>query len=167
MQTGVSINQDKVFKAHGVPQGLCGNLICALKLLANQQEDGDDLIQNKVTNLGVRSRKGLRQRLREFIEIHNQRALEVGYLSQGMEKFKIRRPKGSEGYPEVTVRESPDELTLRAEEVCTWKTSMSTTMKKNDGVLPWLITTGMPSVRRCTEASKEKTGEKCMTPIKK
>ena len=159
MHTGVSINQDKVFKAHGVPQGLCGNLICARKLLANQQEDGDDFIQNIVTNLGVR--------LREFIEIDNQRALEVGYLSQGMEKFKIRRPKGSEEYPEVTVRESPDELTLRAEEVCTWKTSMSTTMKKNDGVLPWLITTGMPSVRRCTEASMEKTGEKCMTPIKK
>ena len=25
-------------------------------------------------------------------------------------------------------------------------------------VLPWLITTGTPSVRRCTKASKEKTG---------
>ena len=35
--------------------------------------------------------------------------------------FKVRRPKGSEGYPEVTVRESSDELTLRAEEVGTWK----------------------------------------------
>ena len=35
VQTG-SINQAKVFKAHAVPQGLCGNLINALKLLANQ-----------------------------------------------------------------------------------------------------------------------------------
>ena len=26
---------------------------------------------------------------------------------------------------------------------------MSTTLKKKVGVLPWLITTGMPSVRRC------------------
>ena len=33
--------------------------------------------------------------------------------------FKVRRPKGQEGYP--TVRESPDELTLRAEEVGTVK----------------------------------------------
>ena len=39
-----------------------------------------------------------------------------------MEKFRVRRPKGSEGCPEVTVRESPDEMTLRTEEVGTWKT---------------------------------------------
>ena len=36
--TGESVNQAKVFKAHAVPQGLCANLINALKLLANQQE---------------------------------------------------------------------------------------------------------------------------------
>ena len=101
----------------------CGrNLINALKLLANQQEDGDGLIQNIVTNLGVRSRKGLTQGLRVFIKIDNQRALEVGYLSQSMEKFKVRRPKVPEGCPEGKVRESPDELTLRAEEVGTLKT---------------------------------------------
>ena len=41
VQTGESVNQAKVFRAHAVPQGLCGNLINALKLLANQQEDGD------------------------------------------------------------------------------------------------------------------------------
>ena len=41
-----SINQAKVFKARAVPQALCGNLIDALKLLANQQENGDGLIQN-------------------------------------------------------------------------------------------------------------------------
>ena len=40
VQTGESVNQAKVFRAHAVPQGLCGNLINALKLLANQ-EDGD------------------------------------------------------------------------------------------------------------------------------
>ena len=45
------VNQAKVFKAHAVPHGLCGNVIGALKLLANQQEDGDGLIQNIVTNL--------------------------------------------------------------------------------------------------------------------
>ena len=37
VQTGESVNQVKVFKAHAVHQGLCGNLINALKLLANQQ----------------------------------------------------------------------------------------------------------------------------------
>ena len=32
-QTGVSVDQAKVFKAHAVPQGTCGNVIHALKLL--------------------------------------------------------------------------------------------------------------------------------------
>ena len=95
--------------------GFCGNLINALKLLANQQEDGDGLIQNILTNLGERSRKGVTNGLREFIKIDNQRALEVGYLSKGMGKFRVRRPKISEGCPEVTVRESPDELTEEEE----------------------------------------------------
>ena len=41
VQTGESFEQAKVFKAHAVSQGLCENLINALKLLASQQEDGD------------------------------------------------------------------------------------------------------------------------------
>ena len=81
-------------------------------MLANQQEDGDSLSQNIVKDLGEEIRKGLTDVFREFIKIDNQRALEVGDLSQGMGKFKVRRPKASEGCPEVTVGESPDELTL-------------------------------------------------------
>ena len=85
-----------------------------------ESEDAYDvstsLTQNIVTNFGERSREGLTNGLN--------RALEVGYLSGSLEYFKVRRPKGSEGYPELTVRESPDELTLRGvrgEEVGTWK----------------------------------------------
>ena len=59
VQTGEGVNWAKVFKTHAVPQGLRGNSISALKLLANQQEDEDGLIQNIVTNLGEVSRKGL------------------------------------------------------------------------------------------------------------
>ena len=45
VQTGERIEQAKVFKAHGVRQGLCANLINALKLLANQPltEDCEEL----------------------------------------------------------------------------------------------------------------------------
>ena len=39
VQTGDCFEQAKVFKAHAVPQGLCANLINALNLLANQQEE--------------------------------------------------------------------------------------------------------------------------------
>ena len=121
VQTGESVDQAKVFKAHAVPQGLCANLIHALELLENQQEDGDGLLQNIVIKLGRRSRKGLTDGLRESIKIDNDCALEVGYLNRGRRTFRVRQPKVPEGCPEVTVRESPEELTLRAKEVGTLK----------------------------------------------
>ena len=157
VQTGESFEQAKVFKAHAVPQGLCANLINTLKLLANQQEDEDGLLQNIVTNLGKESRKGLTDGLRDFIRVDNERALDVGALRRGTGTLKVRKPKGS---LDVIVRESPDELTLRPEEVNTSKLS------QEEGALPWLMLTGMPSVRRCTKASKEKIGKKCMTPFR-
>ena len=132
-EIGESIHQAKVFKAHAVLQGFCGNLIDALKLLANQQEDGDGFIQNIVRHFGERSRKGLTQGLREFIEIDNQRALEVRHL-KAWELFKVQRLKGSQGY--IYVRPH----------------------RKREMVTPWL--------RRCTKASKEKTGEICTRPTK-
>ena len=52
-----------------------------------------------------RAEKGLKEGLREFIPIDNHRASEVGHLREGLGTFKIRRPKGQEGYPKVTVRE--------------------------------------------------------------
>ena len=68
VQTGEGVDQAKVFKAHAVPEELCANLINALKLLANQQEDGDDLLQKIVEDLGKESRKGLTEGLREFVK---------------------------------------------------------------------------------------------------
>ena len=88
VQTGESVHQAKAFKAHAVPQGSCGNLINASKLLANQQDDGDGLILTIVTNLCEVSRKGLTNGLRELINIDNHRALEVGYLSKGIRIFR-------------------------------------------------------------------------------
>ena len=71
VQTGESVEQAKVFKAHAVLRGRCANLINALKLLANQQEDGNDLLQNIVTNHGKGSRKGLTDGLRGVIKVDN------------------------------------------------------------------------------------------------
>ena len=71
VQAGESVKQAKFFKARAVPQGLRGHLINGLKLLANQQEDGDGLIQNIVTNLGEVGRKGLTEGLRNFIQVDN------------------------------------------------------------------------------------------------
>ena len=41
IQDGVDPREAKVFRAHAAPQGLCDNLIIALKLLPNQQKYGD------------------------------------------------------------------------------------------------------------------------------
>ena len=69
-----------------------------------QQEDGDGLLQNIVTNLGMGSRKGLTDGLREFIEVDNERALDVGELRRGTGTIKVRKPKAPEGGSDVTIR---------------------------------------------------------------
>ena len=91
-QTGESVEQAKVFKAHAISQGLCEKSINALKLLANQQEGGDGLLQSIVTNLGKGSRKGLTDGLRDFINVDNHGALDVGELHRGTGTFKVRKP---------------------------------------------------------------------------
>ena len=106
VQTGDSVEQAKVFKAHAVPQGLCANLINELKLLENQQEDGDGLLQNVVKDLGKESRKGLTDGLRDFIKVDNERARDVGSPRRGTGTFKVRKPKVPEGCSDVKVRES-------------------------------------------------------------
>ena len=87
VQTGESVEQAKVFKAHAASQGLCANLINALKVLANQQEDGDSLQQNIVTNLGKESRKGLTDGLHEFVPWMLER------YAEARELFNVRKPK--------------------------------------------------------------------------
>ena len=106
---------------------------------------------------------------REFIKVDNERALDVGALRQGTGTFQVRKPKAPEGGSGVVVRESPDELTLRAEEANTSKAliNVNTTLNQKDGALFWLMLTGMPSAKSCTKASKGKIGKKCMTLTKK
>ena len=129
-----------MFKAHAVPQGFCANLINALKLLVNKQEDGDGLLQKNVMDLGNKeSRKGLANGLREFIRVDTDRALDVGSLSRGTRTFRVRKPKAPEVCPEVIVRESPDELTLRAEEVETSKALINVDKKEQERSNPPLV----------------------------
>ena len=89
VETDVSASQAKVFKAHAAPQGLCENLINALKLLANQQKDVESPIQSIATGLCERSRKGIMEDLRNFIKVDNHGALDVGHLSVGVRAFQV------------------------------------------------------------------------------
>ena len=55
--------------------------------------------------------------LRSFFEVDNHSALDVGCLMEGTRSFEVRRPRFEEAGPEVSIREGPEELTLRTEEV--------------------------------------------------
>ena len=116
VQIGVDANEAKVFKAHAAPLGLCDNLINALKLLANQQKDGDSPIQSTVTRLHERSRRGIIDGLRRFIQADNHSAVDVGDLRRGTRSLLVKKPMFSEAFPEAATREGADELTLRADE---------------------------------------------------
>ena len=83
-------DEAKVFRAHGAPQGLCENLMNALKLLANQQRDGDSPIQNIVTGMQERSRRSIMDGLRRFIEADNHSALDVAHLRKGLRPFTVK-----------------------------------------------------------------------------
>ena len=101
VQTGESVDQAKVFKAHAVPQGLCGNPINALKLLA------DGLIQSIVTNLCEVSRQGLTEGLRKFMQVDNHRALEVGHLREGLGPLRYEKTERTRSAPRGTCQEKP------------------------------------------------------------
>ena len=161
VQTGEHFEHAKVFKAHAVPQGLCANLINALKLLSNQQEDGDGLLQNIVKDLGEESRRGLTDGLREFVKVDNECALDAGALRRGPRTMKVRKPKGPEGGSDVTVRESPDELTLSAEEENTLKALLNVDHTEPERwTLSWLMLTSTPSARRCTRHRRRRLGRR-------
>ena len=51
IQDSTDRGEAKVFRARAAPQGVCNNLISALKLLANQQKDGDSPVEMVGTGL--------------------------------------------------------------------------------------------------------------------
>ena len=119
VQLGANANEAKVFKAHAAPQGLCEILIITIRVLANQQTDGDSPIQSIATGLHERSGKGIMDGLRSFIEIDTHSAVDDVNLHRGMKPFSVQKPNFSEGYPEAAIREGADDSTLRAEDVKT------------------------------------------------
>ena len=57
VQDSVDPGEAKVFRAHAAPPGVCDNWINLLKLLTNQQKDGDSLVESIVTRLLEKTRK--------------------------------------------------------------------------------------------------------------
>ena len=86
---GTNEDEANVFRAHAFPQGPCENLINALKLLANQQKDGDKSDSKHYHGLKekfwVRNTNGLRS----FAASDNCTAAEVGPLRRVQRPFRL------------------------------------------------------------------------------
>ena len=157
VQIGANADRAKVFKAHAAPMGLCDNLVNALKLLANQQKDGESPTQNIITGLHERSRRGIMDGLRRFIEADNHSAVDVGGLRRGTISVNVKKPQFSEAFPEAVIRDGADEL--RADEVGTQRASINT---KHTEFERWRwMRTGTLSVKQSTKELKGKNGKSC------
>ena len=99
--------------AHAAPQGVRNILINALKLLANQQKDGDCPVKMVVQGFQETSRLKIMDALRSFIIVDNRGAVKVGDLEKNMESRPVVKPKSTTGFLEAVCREGADELTLR------------------------------------------------------
>ena len=106
----------KVFRAHAAPQGGCDNLINALKLLANQQEDGDSPVRMIVPRLLEKNRRKIMDGRRLFIAVDNYTAVMIEDLEKETTSKKVVKPRFTTHFLGAVIREGADERTLRAHE---------------------------------------------------
>ena len=85
-RTARSTERQQYVRAHAAPQGMCENLINSLKLLTNQQKDGDSPVcsQHVVAGSLEKSRKGIMDGLRKFIAVDTHEAVKVDGLRRGI-----------------------------------------------------------------------------------
>ena len=143
VQIGENADGAKVFEADAAPWGLCDNLVNALKLLANQQKDGDSPIQSILTGP------------RRFIEADNHSAVDVGGLCRGTKSVSVKKPQFSEAFPEAVIRQGADESTLRADEVGTQLAFIDTEHIEFERI-------GMLSAKQSTKELGWKNGKSCI-----
>ena len=91
-----------------------------------------------MTNLCEVSRQGLTEGVRKFIQVDNHRAPEVGTPERRLGVTYSTQAERTRRVPRGDGQESPDELTLRAEEVGTWKSCINVDhIEKERWVLHW------------------------------
>ena len=74
IQDSADSSEATVFPAHVTPQGARENLICAVKMLANWQTDGDHLVDTIFEDLQKQTRLKITNEPRRFIEVQNHEA---------------------------------------------------------------------------------------------
>ena len=158
VQLGTNATEAMVFRTHAAPQRLCEHLINPLKLLVNQQTDGDSPFQSIVTGLHERTRKGIMDGIRSFIEEDKHSALDVGHWRKGLRPCHVQKPNFSEDYPEP-LREGAHGLTLRAEEVKTPKACVNNDHSEENRCGPPLVDAAPQIPNRSLGQSPEVFGE--------
>ena len=160
-------SEAKVFWARAPPQGACESLVCALKLLANQQTGGDSLVDTLSGGLQEKSRLKMMEELRRFFKVDDHEAVKIGDL----EKYQVvLHVVGSNfnraDFPEAAVREGV-ELTLRREEECVLLTFIDTTNVGGtvDGGHRLWMRTGAQSAKPSTRVSRERSGRSSATSM--
>ena len=61
--------------------------------------------QSITTGLHERSRRGIMDGLRRFIESDNHSAVDVGDLRHGTKSVKVKKPQCREAFPEAAIRQ--------------------------------------------------------------
>ena len=69
-------------------------------LLTNQRKDGDSLVESIVAGLREKSRKGIIDGLRKFVEVDSHSAVNVGGLRHGTRSVKVVMPQFTADFPE-------------------------------------------------------------------
>ena len=132
-------------------------LINALKLLANQQKDGDILIQNIIVGLEEKYKERTANGLRSFVTSDNYSAVEMGHLRRGQRPSRVVKLKMSGDSLEV-LREGTDALTLRAEDFDSLKACINMDhIGENFGSRPWWI----QIAKQFTKELNEMSGKSC------
>ena len=89
IQDSVDPCEASVFRAHAAPQGLCDNLINSLKLLTNQQRDGDSPVGSIVKGFRVKKSHRFVDGQRTFIKADYQEAVNLGGVRQGTKSVQV------------------------------------------------------------------------------
>ena len=106
-QDSAGPNGARMYRARASPQGICDNIGCSLKLLANLQPAGQQRLAHTVSEaLQASSRQHLSDELRKFIEVDTKEAVNVGELMCGPAVKKLAKPAfDEETFLDAHVRE--------------------------------------------------------------
>ena len=85
-------SEAKVFRARAPPQGACESLVCALKLLANQQTGGDSFMDTLSGGLQEKFRLKMMDELRRFFKVDDHETVKIGDLEKYLVALHVVGP---------------------------------------------------------------------------